>query len=393
MWRSAAWVLTLLLIGCGEKVPDTAPATVTGLRVNTVLGEVSSADYLRATEPRQFQFPADHGAHPGFRTEWWYLTATLADAAGNEYGLQYTLFRQALTPAPYGPGPWHTGEAYLGHLAVTDVAAQRHFEAQRLVRGHPRLAGVENDDGLSLRIDDWTVRQQPHASQWVLQLRAQQAGDADRPAFGVDVQVTQQQAIVLQGERGLSNKSADGGSYYYSMPRMALDGTLQLGDRLVSVTGLAWWDREWSTSVLPATVAGWDWFALQLHDGRSVMAFRLRRHDGLRDPYDHGVLVAAGAPRQGVVGAGDAAVQVLSAADYELIPNRFWQDQRGIRWPVSWTLQLPGETFLIEALVDDQVMDTAILYWEGIVGVSDAQGNDLGRGYMELTGYESNRKQ
>lgn len=392
-----AWLLlpATLLTGCSGPQDVPTEETVAGLRVNTVLGEVADTGYLRATSPRQFEFPADHGAHPGYRTEWWYLTATMADAQGHEYGLQFTLFRQALTPAPFGPGPWQTGEAYLGHLAVTDVTAQRHFEAERLVRGHPQLAGVGVSEGLSVHIDDWTLEQKT-AADWTVGLRARHPGDAHTAAFGVDVEVIQQQAIVLQGQRGLSLKSADGGSYYYSMPRLALQGSLQFSDREVPVSGLAWLDREWSTSVLPDAVAGWDWFALQLHDGRSVMAFRLRRHDGRRDAYDHGVMVSAAARRRGVIGAGDPGVRVLTRDDYELQPQAFWRDERGIDWPVGWTLRIFGdgaqsaaETLHIRALVNNQVMDTAILYWEGIIGVADDQGNDLGRGYMELTGYEA----
>jgi len=392
VWVRLAGLMVLLLAGCSEEVSEAGAGTVTGLRVNTVLGDVSSDDYLRAVQPRQFDFPADHATHPGFRSEWWYLTATLADAAGHEYGVQFTLFRQALTPAPYGAGPWQTGEVYLGHVALTDVTAQRHVEAERLARGHPQLAGVRmlpQEEGLLLRIDDWTMRLRPHADGLHLDLRARHAGGGGQPPFGVDLRVSQQLAIVLQGDRGLSMKSADGGSYYYSMPRLAVQGTVQLADRDVPVSGLAWLDREWSTSVLPDAVAGWDWFALQLRDGRSVMAFRLRRYDGQRDAYDHGVLVDAQAPAQGVIGDGDAAVRVLGTQDYELTPQRYWQDEHGIRWPVSWTLHLRGEVFRIDALVDDQVMDTAITYWEGIVAVSDERGNDLGRGYMELTGYEA----
>jgi predicted secreted hydrolase len=352
------------------------------------LGGVADEGFLRAQQPRQFVFPADHGAHPGYRSEWWYVTAALADGQGREYGVQFTLFRQALTPAPVAEGPWHAGVVYLGHLAVTDVAAQYHTEAQRFARGHPQLAGVRGGGDWALYIDDWTLQQQHEQQQPALtfRIKAQDRGRSGHE-FGVDLRLTGTGAIVLQGQRGLSRKSADGGSYYYSVPGLQVQGTLHLADHPVTVSGLGWMDREWSTSVLPEGVAGWDWFALQLRDGRSIMAFRLRRRDGSRDKFDHGIVVGAQAPREGVIGAGDPGVRVLSPTDFELRPLRYWRDERGIEWPVGWSLAIGEETFSITALVDDQVMETAILYWEGIVGVADQVGVDIGRGYMELTGY------
>ena len=388
-WRSLSALILLLVAACGDERPGSSPAAMSGLRVEALLGEVSDEGFLRAQRPRQFVFPQDHGAHPGYRSEWWYVTATMADERGREYGVQFTLFRQALTPQPAGDGPWHTGVVYLGHLAVTDVAAQRHVEAQRFARGHPQLAGVRTASGWSLYIDDWTLQQpeQQHTEgALTFRLQARERGHAD-PEFGVDLQMTQTQAIVLQGQRGLSRKSADGGSYYYSMPGLQVQGTLHLADRSVKVSGQGWLDREWSTSVLPAGVAGWDWFALQLSDGRRIMAFRLRRRDGGRDEFDHGMVVGAQAPLTGIVGAGDPGVRLLTPTDFELRPLRYWRDERGVEWPVSWSLIIGEEIFSIAALVDDQVMETAILYWEGIVGVRDQAGADIGRGYMELTGY------
>jgi predicted secreted hydrolase len=383
--------LTLLLLSaCAEEHTPPADQAVSGLRVNTLLGGVTDEGYRHANQPRDFVFPRDHGAHPGFRSEWWYLTAMLADPQGREYGAQFTLFRQALTPQAPGPGPWQTGQAFLAHLAVADVDRGQHLEAQRFARGHPQLASVRTEGGLSLRIEDWLLEQQPHDAQFTVRVTAQDLS-SDGRTIAVDLEASQQQAIVLQGERGLSMKSAEGGSYYYSMPRLQVRGTLKFDDRSVPVSGLAWLDREWSTSILSAGVAGWDWFALHLDDGRSIMAFQLRREDGTRDKFDHGIEIEAKAAEQGVIGLGDPGVRVLTPADYSLQPQRYWQDPHGVRWPVSWTLQLDDTVFAIEALFDDQVMDTSILYWEGIVAVRDNSGQDVGRGYMELTGYTAEK--
>jgi predicted secreted hydrolase len=181
--------------------------------------------------------------------------------------------------------------------------------------------------------------------------------------------------VLLQGDEGLSRKGPDAASYYYSLPRLQTRGQITVGGRQVEVSGWAWLDREWSTSVLGPHLQGWDWFALQLQDGRNLMVFRLRRTDGGRDPYDYGVLVGS-----------DGAVHKLSSVDFELRPLRFWRDEQGIAWPVEWDLQAGGEQMRIRALVDDQVVRQGLVYWEGIVGVTSG-GQKLGRGYMELTGY------
>lgn len=212
--------------------------------------------------------------------------------------------------------------------------------------------------------------------------------DAIADEVGAKLSLRQTIAPVLQGAGGLSKKGPDSASYYYSMPRLQASGELLIGDTTVPVQGLAWFDREWSTSVLPPGVVGWDWFALQLDDGRSIMVFRLRRADGLPNAYDHGVLLDS----------TGQAVTYLKSSDYTLQPEQWWSDERGDGWPVRWSLQLNAERFQISAMVEDQVMDTSVVYWEGIVAVTQ-NGARVGRGYMELTGYtgaaadEEGRKQ
>ena len=368
--------------------PDAQPTSsvVTGLRLNNLLGEPDARGFSRAEQKRDFVFPLDHGPHNRYRSEWWYLTAVLEDENGNEYGVHFTLFRQALSPGPTGEGPWHTAQAYLGHLAVTDISTGTHLKTERFARGHPELAGVSTGAHFRAMIEDWTLEGAADG-QLNLTLSASEPGQ-----FGVDLQVRQMGPIVLQGNRGLSEKGPDAASYYYSIPRMQLGGILKLNDRTVKVKGLGWLDREWSTSVLGASLSGWDWFSLQLKDQRSIMAFRLRRHDGERDNYDHGLLVDhQQLENLFVVGEGDLGIELLDRDGFSLIPNRFYQDSRGINWPVSWTLNMADEQFTINALLDQQTVDLSILYWEGLVEVLDLEGSRAGLGYMELTGYERDR--
>ena len=381
------WALVLLLVAgaCTGPEPRTdAP----GLRVGDVLGSgpegvgpvqaeapgagespgAAGVEFARADAPRAFDFPVDHGAHPEFRSEWWYLTLVLEDGHGREFGVQFTVFRQALFPGGAADDAWRNGQAYLGHFAVTDVEAGVHREAERLSRGHPALAGARAGDegGFSVWLEGWRLA--GDRGRWTLEAGADE--------FSVSLQLAPTRPVVLQGDAGLSAKGPGQASYYYSVPRLRASGRLRLGASAHAVSGLGWLDREWSTSVLGAHQAGWDWFALMLDNGEDIMAFRLRRDDGTRDPHDHGMLVDA---------SGEA--RHLGPGDFSLEPLETWRDERGARWPVRWALAVGERRWLVSAPVRDQRMDTLLTYWEGFVHVLDERGDRAGRGYMELTGY------
>ena len=227
-----------------------------------------------------------------------------------------------------------------------------------------RLAGHEGN--VAVWLEDWRLT--GNGEDWHLEAAA---GD-----FAASIQMALTRPIVLQGDRGLSVKGPGQASYYYSVPRLQASGRLQIDADTHSVTGTGWMDREWSTSVLGTHQVGWDWFALMLDNGEDIMAFRLRRDDGARDPHDHGVLVdASGRARH------------LGSRDFSLEPLEFWQDERGVQWPIRWALTIGERRWQISAAVRDQRMDTLLTYWEGLVHVLDREGIRSGRGYMELTGY------
>lgn len=392
----SAFVLVAAL-GCSkaESVDPTAEKALAGggVRLQAVLGDAQSAtDFARASPDVTLQFPQDHGPHPRFRSEWWYLTLMLEDAQGNEYGGQFTLFRQALAAGreARADNPWHTAQVYLAHLAVTDVAGARHRFAERVSRARPELAGVVAKP-FAAWLENWRLASRGAA---LLPLTLHAATDS----FAWDLTLDSKRPLVQQGHSGYSAKGPGQGSHYYSLTRLQAQGKLSLDGRAVAVHGSGWLDREWSTSVLSAGQQGWDWFALQLHDGRDLMMFRLRRKDCDRDPYDHGVLVAA-----------DGRSRRLGAEQFTLTPLRQWHgpahaalvpvaacvaqdDAPGSPgsgpWPLEWQLQLGDEQFRIRAALLDQRMRTSVQYWEGLVHVYDAAGEtQRGRGYMELTGY------
>ena len=370
---------SLLLLLCLPLAASAAP-----LRLESVLGEPAAGDgaaheFARAEGVRPFVFPEDHGPHPRFRSEWWYLTVNLEDTTGAWYGVQFTAFRQALRPDDAASSPWSVSQLYLGHLALTDVSGGRHLEAERLARGHPRLAGARAEP-FRVWVDGWSLGAAETARIGGAQLPPLLLqGRAD--AFAVSLELVPVKPLVLQGDRGLSRKGPEQASYYYSVPRLAASGTIQMAGDTRQVTGTGWLDREWSTSLLSSGQQGWDWFGLQLDGAEELMAFQLRRDDGQRDPFDQGLWVAA-----------DGVSVALGQEDFTLQPLRYWQDERGVSWPVAWQLdlRLPNERrrYTIEAALDDQRMDTLLTYWEGLVRVLDAQGRTAGKGYMELTGYE-----
>lgn len=386
--RAALWLAATLLAGC---VPPAPEADRAGLRLGAVLGAgAHDAGFAKAEMPRAFAFPADHGAHPAFRSEWWYLTAAL-ESGGRAFGVQFTVFRQALFPGGPAQDPWRNGQAWLGHLALTDVAAGRHRHAQRLARGHPALAGAEagvaSDAALaeagaarpgpappgafSLWLEGWRLEGRQLTQRdglWRL--------DAAAEDFSISLRLAQTKPIVLQGDRGLSVKGPGQASYYYSIPRLRAEGQLQIDGATHAATGLAWLDREWSTSMLSEQQLGWDWFALMLDSGEDLMAFRMRRSDGRRDPWDRAARIDQ---------AG--AVRHLQPEDFRLAPLGWWRDERGAAWPVRWSLQIEQAHWQIVAAIEDQRMDALLTYWEGLVEVRDEAGRRLGRGYMELTGY------
>ncbi len=364
----ATVVVVFLLAGCSESSPPASRS------LHSVLGadDGQQRGFAVADRAVDFAFPQDHGTHSAYRSEWWYLTAVVATDPGREFGVQFTLFRQGIEPQPDvdvdadadGAAAWRTGQVYMGHLAVADVAHRRHLDDERFSRGHAALAGVDAEP-FRAHIDGWSLSSTT-ADFWPLRL------EAATPAFRVDLTLTGTRPFVAQGDNGLSRKGPRNASHYYSAPRIEAAGQVAIGGETHAVTGNAWLDREWSTSVLAAEYAGWDWFALHLDDGRDLMLYRLRRVDGRIDEYNAGTLSFA-----------DAPPRKLGAGDFTLTAKEHW---RG--WPVAWSLGLgDNERFVVRAAFEDQVMDTSVRYWEGVAYLEDEDGRRVGRGYMELTGY------
>lgn len=361
--------LVLLLAGCG-KAPD---ADVFDLK--TALGGAADAGFVRAIAPRDFQFPQDHAAHPDFRNEWWYVTGNVHTDAGRQFGYQVTLFRIALSPdKPASQSVWATNQVWMAHVALTDVESGEHLHDQRFARGAVGLAG-QTSKPFRVGLEDWQVVGDGAGEfPWAIAVKAKD--------FTLNLQLRPQKPPVLQGDHGLSQKSSEAGnaSYYYSLTRLQTLGEIYRGGQRFTVTGESWLDREWSTSALGKDQTGWDWFSLQLQDGHDLMFYRLRTKSGASDTHSAG---------KWVLPNGEA--QTLAMQAVQLTPVRYWRAASGARYPVAWEMRLPqqGQHWRVEALLDDQLMQTGITYWEGAVKILDADTHKLlGHGYLEMSGYE-----
>lgn len=317
------------------------------------------------------RFPADHGAHPQFRTEWWYVTGWLKTAEGEELGFQVTFFRTRPLVDERNPSRFAARQVLFAHAALSDRASGRLLHGERAARAGFGLAEARAGDA-DIAIRDWRLARMP-LGQWQTRVAA------DRFALTLDFQPTQ--PPLLEGQGGYSRKGPrpDQASYYYSIPHLRVSGQVRRGERTVAASGEAWLDREWSSNYLAPDAQGWDWTGLNFDDGSALMAFRIRRKDG-------GTLWAGGSLR-----AADGRTTVLEPGDVAFRPVANWQSRAtGAVYPVIQDVSVRSNgrtvTWRLAPMFAAQELDTRAsgmpVYWEGAVSTRG------GRGYLEMTGYD-----
>ncbi|HTY51190.1 MAG TPA: lipocalin-like domain-containing protein [Steroidobacteraceae bacterium] len=386
--------------------------------------------FAEVTGPTPLRFPADFGPHPQYRYEWWYFTGRLRSAQG-QFGFELTFFRFALAPpaaasasasapasapasalalasAPASasapalgagatPSRWRARELYAAHFAITDLPRRRFHSAVRVARAALGLSGATTQP-LAVWVRDWSLSQAPAAPgatagspRTAQGLRGAGAGEPALPRwrlraadadYALQLDLDAVAAPVLNGAAGFSRKADEPGaaSEYYSIPRLQARGTLWRGGQPQTVAGEAWLDREWGSGALGAGQEGWDWFALQLDDGSTLMFYALRRRGGGYDRHSAGTWVdAQGRPQQ------------LAAADVQIDVRAHWASPRGGRYPAAWQLRVPRLklALAIRPVLADQEVQATPRYWEGAVDAAGTrQGLALtGSGYVELVGY------
>ena len=350
----------------------TGGAVVLGLGGKAALAQgfaglgMNGGGFASVIPGKTFAFPADHGPHPDYRIEWWYVTTNLMDAAGIAYGAQWTLFRQAMQPGAQQEG-WANQQIWMGHAAVTRADTHRYSET--FARGGVGQAGVEPKP-FQAWIDSWQMRGlDPIRDDSIAPLELTASGTD----FSYTLRLDADRALVLQGDGGYSKKSERGqASYYYSQPYFKVAGSITIDDKPAEVTGRAWMDREWSSQPLTSDQTGWDWLSLHLNEGEKLMLFRLRQADGNNYRSGNWILPAG-------------KTEQLASADIEMTPTAFTEIE-GRKIPVAWRIAIPRLALSIECspLNARSWMATSFRYWEGPISFRGSHG---GVGYLEMTGY------
>jgi predicted secreted hydrolase len=320
--------------------------------------------YREALPGYVYSFPADHFAHPDFRTEWWYYTGNVTDGQGKRFGFELVFFRQGTKrDEKQNPSAWRVDDVYLAHAALTDVDGKHFSYSERTNRAGPGIAGASLSQA-EVWNGNWSAK-------WTGERQALRAVTDD---FQIDLRTEPLKPLVIHGLDGVSQK-ADGeghASHYISFPRLSVSGTLKAGGEDHSVRGLAWMDHEWFTEQLDPNETGWDWFSIQLEDKTELMLFELRKRDGTIDSHSSGTYVdSSGRARH------------LTSADFSLRPMATWN-----KYPVKWRIEIPALRIGLdcEASLPNQELKTAgTNYWEGAVTYG---GSKKGVGYLEMTGYD-----
>lgn len=326
---------------------------------------------------RVWSFPRDHGAHPEYKTEWWYYVGHLKAASGESFGYQMTFFRVALRKLdPQARSAWSLHTVYFAHLALTDATRGTFTFRDKAGRGALGLSGA-TAGAMKVWIDDWRAELQGEE----FHLLAKEGG------LGLDLVLKPLKPPVLHGQNGYSRKSgtSDAASYYYSLPRLDTGGTITVDGRKFAVTGESWMDHEFFTGAMAPNLAGWDWFSLQLADGCEVMLYLLRQKDGAVDPASSGSLIDP-----------QGNTRHLNLADFTVKPTGSWTSPHTlIKYPAGWEITIPGAGYrlrLTPTLPDQEIRSPApakVTYWEGQVKIEGVKNGApvKGLGYAELTGY------
>ncbi len=324
---------------------------------------------------RELQFPRDHGAHLETRTEWWYATGWLGSESAPSHGFQVTFFRSRTGLAEGLQSRFAARQLLFGHAAVTQLADGHHGHDQRITRwnGAPDAAGAAaaTQRG-AVRLGGWTLVDEGQA--WLARVPGRE--------LGLDLRLARTQPLLLQGDGGYSRKGPleEQASHYVSEPQLAAAGSVTLRGRTTNAQGRAWMDHEWSDAYLPPGAVGWDWIGFNLFDGSALTAFVMRRADG-------STLWAGGSYR-----SAGAAARAFSADEVRFKAGRRWRSPASnADYPVQWQVDTPAGRHTVRALLDAQELDsrgsTGAIYWEGLSELLDAQGQRVGLGYLEMTGY------
>ena len=356
---------------------QSASAEADSTRLGALRASTLPAGFDLVTAPKAFEFPRDHGPHPSFRHEWWYVTGHLDTPSGQPFGFELTFFRFALKPlgaAPSEPqSAWRSRQIYMAHFAVSDINAKQFIVSEHFARDALGLAGAQADP-FRVSLADWSLAATPDSKSWRLI-----AADKN---YALEIEMDPAAQIILNVDACFSRKAyAEGAaSYYYSIPRMDAHGKLTRDGLALDVKGTVWLDREWGSGALGADQQGWDWFALQMNDGSALMFYALRKRSGERDAHSAGTWLAP-----------DGRTLALSNDDVQIDSTAEWTSPRGTRYPARWHVRVPKLALDvdIQPRLANQELNTSTRYWEGASLVKGTRASKAieGKAYVELEGY------
>ncbi|MCA9777699.1 MAG: carotenoid 1,2-hydratase [Candidatus Eremiobacteraeota bacterium] len=369
----ALLAVCLLLI---DRLSESAPPVQAEISLQEALSD-KSGRFAEVKPGRAFQFPADHGPHPEFKTEWWYFTGNLADNQGREFGYQLTLFRvgNLLPEERENASQWASPSLYMGHLGLSDISREKFYTQERLGREGVGLAGAL-ENGERIWLEDWEI--QRRESGWHLSAKVEQ--------LSLELELSDQKPPTLQGRGGYSQKGPlpRHASYYVSQTRLATVGTVSLEGTEYQLAGTSWFDHEWSSEAMADGLVGWDWFSLQLDDQSELMLYLLRYKDGRLEPASSGALVSP-----------DGAKQDLKLADFTVEVLDRYKAESGTEYPNRWRIEVPSLSLslVVSPKMAEQEMIGRVPYWEGAVKVEGKRDDRpiQGHGFVELTGYGSTK--
>ena len=349
------------------------------IAVSEALADDDVTGFERAVGPVSIKFPDALGSHKAFKNEWWYFTGNLVSDEGSRFGFQLTIFRIGVKPDSESiQNKWSADNIYMAHFALTDIENNRFYYFERFARGAAGLSGASVNP-LTVWVEDWKIMESGNELKYgipTMKINASQDGKE------IDIKLENTKMPVLQGDSGYSRKGRDPGnaSYYFSFTRLKTNGSISINNFNYKVEGYSWMDKEWSTSSLDSTQAGWDWFALQLNDGSEIMYYQLRKKDGSPDIYSSGIIIDKSGKTERI-NFGDAELTVID----------YWKSPTGIKYPSKWNLKVSKKSLdlTITPFQYDQELKLTIRYWEGAVKLSGKSSDKevQGKGYAELTGY------
>lgn len=331
--------------------------------VNSVLVSEQFKVFEPVLPDRTVSLPKDFQFHPEYQHEWWHYFATLEDATGKDYSVQWSFFRIA-TDERETRG-WQSPQIYISNVVVT--SATKVWKEQRLARGGIGQAGMTNRP-FRIWIDNWNWRalgSTPFPGRL----------SVETDTFALELDSVTKGPYVLNGENGYQKKHdlLPIASYNFSAPFLALNGTLTLDGADIEVSGNAWLHKEWGSGLLGEGQQGWDWFVFNLDDGSALSVSRYRNDKQM--PYVFGTL----ATRSG-------KVYQLSDSDLDITPLPNSTLLNGRRMPLQWIINVPKYEINLTTRIQrrDMWLPFVIPYWEGPIMAS---GSHEASGFMQLTGY------